>query len=137
MPTLILKRLVFLCLTACDHIICISLGLRIRKDTRGTADVVGYKERFNVNTTMTNHFKGPQRRMQRYLDTRKLEKSVRTYMCIYVNTSVDTSTSSTGRNVEIEVRLLADTHTAYLVPGIHCIIPFRDHGLHSCGDEFM
>ena len=26
LPTLILQRVVFLCLTVCDHIICISLG---------------------------------------------------------------------------------------------------------------
>ena len=29
----------FSCLTVCDHIICISLGWRTRKDTGGTADV--------------------------------------------------------------------------------------------------
>ena len=31
----------------------VSLGWRIRKDTRGTADVAGYKERVNVKTTRT------------------------------------------------------------------------------------
>ena len=53
LPTLILQRLVFLCLTVCDNRICISLGRRIRKDTGGTADVVGQKERFNLKTTTT------------------------------------------------------------------------------------
>ena len=38
-------------LSHCDHRICISLGWRIRKDTGGTADVVGQKQRFNVKTT--------------------------------------------------------------------------------------
>ena len=40
-------------LSRCDHRICVSLGRRIRKDTGGTADVVGYKERFIVKTTTT------------------------------------------------------------------------------------
>ena len=45
----------FFCLTVCDHIICISLGWRIRKDTEGTADVVEWKERFNVKTNNNNN----------------------------------------------------------------------------------
>ena len=40
LPIVILSRLVFICLTVCDHRICISLGW-IRKDTGCTADVVG------------------------------------------------------------------------------------------------
>ena len=42
LATLILwRRLFFLFHCSCDHRICISLGWRIRKDTGGTADVVG------------------------------------------------------------------------------------------------
>ena len=36
-----LATFVFFSVSVCDHIICISLGWRIRKDTEGTADVVG------------------------------------------------------------------------------------------------
>lgn len=40
-----------LCLTVCIHIIRISPGWRVRKDTGGAADVVGLQEQFNEKNT--------------------------------------------------------------------------------------
>ena len=51
-PWLVCGCFGFLCLTICDHIICISLGWRISTDT-GCDDVIGYKGQFNVKTTHT------------------------------------------------------------------------------------
>ena len=57
-----LVRLVFLCITVCDYRYCTSLGWRIGKDTRVTADIAGKKERFNVKiTTTADHLGGSNR----------------------------------------------------------------------------
>ena len=43
----------FVCLTVRDHVVCISLGLRMMTDTGCSGDVVGHNERSNVKTTST------------------------------------------------------------------------------------
>ena len=82
LPSLILQRLVFLCLTVCDHRICVYLGWRIRKDTAGTADVVGRKSGL-MWRQQQHQLQGGIRLHTSYSNTTIRKYSLCIYICIY------------------------------------------------------